>query len=45
MDGSRVSKNLDIRVSCFNLFLGNRLSTEVLNQRSDMLAALFSQGN
>lgn len=45
MDGTRMSENLDIRKSCFNLFVGNRLSTEVLNQSSGILAALFSQGN
>lgn len=36
-----MSKNLDIRLRCFNSFLGNRELTEVLNQRSDVIAALF----
>lgn len=35
---ARVSKKLDIRLRCFNLFLGNRESTEVLNQRNSMIS-------
>ena len=34
INGARVFKNLDIRLRYFGLFLGNRESAEVANQRS-----------
>ena len=41
INGARVSKNLDINLRCFSLFLGNRESAEVLNQRSGISALFF----
>lgn len=45
VNGARVSKNLGIRLRCFSLFLGNRESAEVLNQRSGVYLFCFSEEN
>ena len=44
INGARVFKNLDIRLRYFGLFLDNRGSAEVVNQRSGMIPALFFRG-
>lgn len=40
INGARGSKSLDSRLRYFGLFLGNRESAEVLNQKSDMVSTL-----
>lgn len=41
INGARMTKNLDIRLRCFSLFLGNRESAEVFNQRNGISALFF----
>ena len=45
INGARVFKNLDIRLRYFGLFLDNRGSAEVVNQRRGMIPALFFREN